>query len=128
MPIKVTVVPESNTGNLHMSSADLSVTGDTVDFSRTGLAFRVPCIRLREFYLVGEGRTLKAEITLPNGKVRMNIIGKRYEQTGQHISVSQYIIGAAIKDMSERDRGLYEEFLKGKKIRAGTLKLEVEEG
>ncbi|MDH3494912.1 MAG: hypothetical protein OEM82_15260 [Acidobacteriota bacterium] len=126
MPIKLTVEPDSNTGPLNASGKGLTVSGTTSDFSRSGIGFVVSCIRLREFYLVGEGRTLNAEISLPNGVVRMKILGTRYEQTGKHLSVTQYLIGAKIVKIADKDLETYEEFLSGKRERGGALHLEVE--
>ncbi len=126
VPIKVTFEPEKRTGSLSMSACNLSITGNTKDFSKSGIAFIVSSIRVNEFYLVGEGRTLNAEISLPNGQVRMRIEGKRYEQTGMHVSATQYLVGASIIEISERDRGLYDEFLSNKKEKGGLLKFEVE--
>lgn len=109
-----------------MSMEDLSVTGETVDFSTSGVGFTVSCIRLKEFYLVGEGRTLTAEISLPNGKVKMKLLGLRYEQADQQVSVSHYLVGAKIVAMTKSDESVYTEFLNGGKERGGVLNLEVE--
>ncbi len=106
---------------------DLSIRGETEDLSFTGIAFTVSSIRLREYYLVGEGRKLNAEINLPNGKVKMQLIGQRYKQVGKHVSVTQYLIGARILKMSDGDRETYKEFLRKRKNRAGSLELEVDE-
>lgn len=126
VPIKLTVEPDRNTGGLSMSRTTPSITGETVDFSKSGVAFKVACIRLHEIYLVGEGRTLSAEISLPKGKITMRLMGLRYEQTGSHETVAQYLIGAKIIGMSKSDESVYEEFLNRKKERGGALKLEVE--
>jgi hypothetical protein len=56
----------------------------------------------------------------------MLIVGTRYQQVGQHLSVTQYLVGAKIEDMSEKDKVRYEEFLRGKKERGGALRLEVD--
>ena len=111
-----------------MEEIELSTEGETVDFSETGLGFEVSSIRLQEFYLVGEGRRLRAEISLPSGKVSMVLIGNRYEQTGAHISVARYFIGARIVDMTGRDRSRYKEFLSGKKEKGGAFQLGIEKG
>ena len=65
LPIKITVEPDRNTGKLSIKNENLSLKGETHDLSLTGLAFCVDSIRLREHYLVGEGRMLNAEIDLP---------------------------------------------------------------
>src|SRR4051812_26035156 len=84
LPIKITVEPDRNTGRLVLNKEILSIRGSTKDLSTTGIAFWVDSIRLREHYLVGEARILNAEIDLPNGKVKMQIVGRRYEQVGEH--------------------------------------------
>ena len=126
VPLTLTFEPDKNTGSLSMPMCGHSITGETRDFSSSGISFQVASIRMQEFYLVGEGRTLKAEIGLPSGIVRMRILGQRYEQVGEHLSVTQYLVGATIVDMSERDQSLYDEFLSGKKERAGSLQLGIE--
>lgn len=131
VPIKLTFEPDRVTGKLRMPIKDLSITGETVDLSSSGIAFIVSAVRLKEYYLVGEGRTLNAELDLPNGKIKFQIIGQRYEQVGEHISVSQYLIGAKITNMTEESREVYQHFLKyGKKIKkrnTGTLQLGIDE-
>jgi hypothetical protein len=111
VPIRVWIEPDRNTGRLQKPVEHLSVAGETKDMSKTGIAFIVPMIRLREYYLVGENRTLNAEIDLPSGKIQMQIVGRRYEQVGQHISEAKFLIGATILRLSEQQREAYEEFL-----------------
>ncbi len=131
VPIKLTLEPDRNTGKLQMPLNNLSITGETKDLSTSGIAFVVSSIRIKENYLVGEGRTLNAELDLPNGKVKLQIVGRRYEQISEHISVSQYLIGAKIAFMSQENREIYEHFLRfGKKMKkgsAGTLQLGIDE-
>lgn len=128
VPIKLSIEPDRNTGRLQMSVKNLSISGETKDLSKTGIAFVVSSIRLREYYLVGEDRTLNAELDLPNGKVKMQIGGQRYEQIGnEHNSISKFLIGAKILRMASADKEAYEEFLQlSKKIRkreTGSLEL-----
>lgn len=130
VPIKLTFEPDRNTGKLRMPINNLSIVGETKDLSHSGIAFVVSSVRVKEYYLVGEGRTLNAELDLPNGKVQLQIVGQRYEQIGEHISVSQYLIGAKILFMTEENREVYEHFLRyGKKIKksTGTLQLGIDE-
>lgn len=128
MPVIISFDSHKNTAKTN--AAKLSVRGETKDLSNTGIAFIVPSIRLREYYLVGENRPLDVEISLPNGKVKMQIVGQRYEQLGdQHSSLSGYLIGAAITQMQDDDRSVYEEFLRlgnTTKMNAGALKLEID--
>jgi hypothetical protein len=111
VPIKIWIEPNRATGKLQKSVEHLMISGETKDLSKTGIAFIVPAIRLREYYLVGENRTLNAELDLPGGKIRMQIVGQRYEQVGQHLSESRFLIGAAIQRMTSAEREIYEEFL-----------------
>ena len=86
--------------------------GESFDMSRTGLAFVVPSIRVKEKYLVGLERPLNFEIDLPTGKVRLRAMGKRYEKVGIHISTERFLVGAHILELSGEDKENYELFLK----------------
>lgn len=120
IPIKISITPDTNTGKLKMPVAEYSIRGETKDLSKSGIGFIVPAIRIKEYYLVGENRPLNVEIDLPNGKVRMQMIGMRYEQIGIHNSVSEFLIGAKIIKIDATDREVYEEFLqRGKLIKKG---------
>lgn len=127
LPIKISIIPDRATGRLSSAAVPepLSIRGETKDLSKTGIAFVVSAIRIKEYYLVGENRTLKAEIDLPDGtKLQMQLIGQRYEQINIHDSVSEYLIGARITQMNENERDVFEEFLKtGGKSKAGVLQL-----
>lgn len=128
VPIKITIAPDRNTGSLQKPVKELSIKGETKDLSLTGVAFIVSSIRLNEYYLVGDRRILNAEINLPNGKVKMQIEGERYEQIGnQHLSISEYVVGAKIVSISVTDKATYEEFIRGKKQQTGTLELGIDE-
>ncbi len=128
-PIKIWFEPDKNTGRLTMPLETLAVMGETKDLSRSGIAFIVSAIRIKENYLVGEGRTLNVEIDLPDGKVQMQIVGSRYEQVGQHISTARYLIGAKITLMSQENREAYEYFLRyGDKRKKGSLELGIDKG
>jgi hypothetical protein len=122
LSIKISFEVNRNTGSLQMPLNNLSIRGETKDMSNSGIAFVVSSIRLQEYYLVGDGHTLNAELDLPNGKVQMRIMGQRYEQIGKHISTTQYLVGAKILSISETDLAIYKDFLKNKK-QTGSLKL-----
>ncbi len=128
VPIRVWIEPDRNTGRLQKPVEHLSISGETKDMSKTGVAFIVPAIRLREYYLVGEGRTLNAELDLPGGKIQMQIVGQRHEQVGKHISEAKFLIGAAILRISPQQREVYEEFLEfgRKRDKAKSLTLGIE--
>jgi hypothetical protein len=112
------------------ASARLSLRGNTKDLSLKGIAFIVPSIRLREYYLVGENRLLGVEMSLPSGKIKMQVIGRRYEQLGdEHSSTTSYMIGASIEEITDEDRKSYEDFLHAgckTEVKAGALKLETD--
>lgn len=112
LPIKLTFEPEGRTGRLRSLTENLWIMGETSDLSETGLAFTVSSIRLKENYLVGEGKSLNAEIDLPNGRIQMKIVGQRYEQIDENASVTKYLIGAKILQITGENKDVYEEFLK----------------
>ena len=112
VPISITFEPENNTGRLTMKREVLSIRGETKDLSSNGIAFLVDSIRLREYYLVGEDRILDACLELPGAKVRMKVLGRRYEQVNEHLSVNKYLIGATIESMNQLDREIYEDYIK----------------
>lgn len=128
VPIKLSFETDRSTGRLQNPLESLFITGETKDLSQTGIAFVVSSIRLKENYLVGEGRTLNAELDLPNGKIKMQIVGQRYEQVGKHISTSNYLVGAKIVQMTAENRDIYRNFLRhGRKRKTGSLKLGIDE-
>lgn len=100
---------------------NLSTCGETYDISEKGISFVVPFIRLGEHYLVTEGTVLDLEIDLPNGKLRLTAVGCRYEQIEEHSSVSRFLVGARITDITARDKVLLDEYLASEK-RGGKVK------
>ncbi len=129
VPIKIWFEPDRNTGRLKMPLGGLVILGETSDMSRTGIAFVVSAIRIQENYLVGEGRTLNAELDLPDGKVQMQIVGRRYEQVGQHISTARFLVGAKITQIDKENQEAYEEYLRhGNKRKKGSLELGIDKG
>ena len=127
--IKIWFEPDTNTGRLKLPAENFVITGETRDLSRSGIGFIVSAIRIQENYLVGEGRTLNAELDLPEGKIQMQIVGSRYEQVGQHLSTARYLIGAKITKMSSENREIYEHFLRhGDKRKKGSMALEIDKG
>ena len=111
-PMKVWFDAELNTDRSREQARAASIYGETVDISRTGIAFLVPSIRTKEKYLVGHERHLNVEIDLPTGKVFMRVLGKRYEKVGIHISSERFLVGAHILSLTGQDRENYETFLR----------------
>lgn len=128
-PIKVWFEPDRTTGRLQTTNETIFATGETTDLSKTGIAFLMSSIRIKEKYLVGQDRVLNAEIDLPSGKVRMQLVGKRYERVGKHISIEKFLIGAQIVKMTEDNREAYDQFLRyagRRKKGTGNLGLEID--
>jgi hypothetical protein len=120
-PVKISFERASKSA-IHTSTADGAfMSGQTVDMSKTGIGFMVSAIRIKENYLVGHERLLNVEIDLPREKVRMQVVGRRYEREGIHDSVERYVVGAEIVNISDDDREIYEHFLRyGAKRRRAT--------
>jgi hypothetical protein len=125
-PIKIWFDPDSNTERALEQARAACIFGETVDISRTGIAFLVPSIRLKEKYLVGQDRSLNVEIDLPTGKVCMRALGKRYEKVGMHISTERFLVGAHIVSLTGQDHENYETFLRNGNRRAKGSQASVE--
>ena len=82
--------------------------GHTLDVSSTGLALIVPAIRIGEHYLAGDDRKLYVKLELPSGPVEMKVVTVRYENLEDG---SGYLIGARILEMSDADRGSFENYV-----------------
>lgn len=111
-PVKIWIEPEINSERARELARSSCVLGETYDISRTGIAFVVPSIRLKEKYLVGHDLTLNVEMELPTGKVHMKVMGKRYEKVGVHISTEKFLVGANILSLTGIDKDHYETFLR----------------
>ena len=117
VPIKICFAPADNKLNLTEPCDESFLAGETVDLSATGVGFIVSAIRVKEKYLVGQDRVLNVELNLAGKKVRMQVMGRRYEAVGLHTSTERYAVGAEIIGMSENDRRAYDHFLdNGKKL------------
>ena len=128
-PIKIWFEPDINSERNQTAAKATCILGETVDMSRTGIAFVVPSIRIQEKYLVGQDRKLSVEIDLPNGKVFLRAIGRRYEKVGVHLSTERFLIGAQIIGFEGDNEEMYGHFLKhGRKARkpAGSLELGID--
>ena len=79
---------------------------------------------------LNQDRILNAEIDLPGGKVKMKLIGRRYEKVGIHISTERFLVGAQIQELTGTDKEMYETFLKAGPRRAkgstGALELGID--
>lgn len=111
-PVRIWFEPLKTTGKLEMPDKMQSIFGETKNLSETGVAFVVSCIRVEGHYLVGDERVLNAEVELPEGRIRMQIVGRRYEPVENGNGNNKYLIGASILRMSEGHRQIYENFLR----------------
>lgn len=128
VPVRIWFEPDRNTGSLKLPSENLVMVGETRDLSKSGIAFVVPAIRINEYYLVGEGRTLNVELDLSGERIGLKVVGSRYEQVGEHASTAQFLVGARITSISESARESYEYFLRtGGSRKRGSLVLGVDE-
>lgn len=128
-PIKVWFEPERNTERLRELAKSACILGETVDISRTGIAFLVSSIRLQEKYLVGQERGLNIEIDLPNGRVHLQAIGRRYEKVGMHTSAEGFLVGAHILKIDINDEKAFLQFLTNRsrsRKAAGNLELGID--
>jgi hypothetical protein len=79
--------------------------GHTLNVSKHGLALVLHAQNINEQY--GDG-SLSIELDLPNGlSLEIHATPVRYEKLDKG-----YLIGAQISDMKDRDRELYEQYLR----------------
>ena len=94
----------TDTGVQHMRA----VAGHTVNLSTIGLAVMLHAQNIDPQYLTGGENSMSIELDLPNGvSIEIEAIPVRYEK-----HEDGYLIGARITDISERDRELYDEYLR----------------
>lgn len=81
--------------------------GHTLNVSQHGLAVVLHAQNIDEQYLSGEG-SMAIELDLPNGlSIEIQATPVRYEKLDEG-----YLIGARISHMSERNREMFEEYLR----------------
>ena len=82
--------------------------GHTLNISVHGLAVMLHAQNIDEQYLLGGEGSMAIELDLPNGlSIEIQATPVRYEKLDEG-----YLIGARISHISERNRELYEEYLK----------------
>ena len=111
-PVRVALaVSLRDEGTTKGSRQPLSIEGYTLDISTSGLALMISAIRLGEHYLVGENRRLVIKLELPAGPVEIQATPVRYERLDEDEFDMGYLIGVSITEMSETDRGRYNEYI-----------------
>ena len=86
--------------------------GHTLDLSAGGLAVVLPAIRIGERYLTGDTHVLRITLRLPTAAVQIHGVPARYERLGEDDADTGYLVGVRIKEMSDKDRALFEEYLR----------------
>ena len=82
--------------------------GHTLNISAEGLAVMLHAQNIDEEYLLGSEGSMAIELDLPNGlAIEIEATPVRYEKFAEG-----YLIGARISEMSERNRELFEEYLR----------------
>jgi hypothetical protein len=82
--------------------------GHTVNISAHGLAVLLHAQNIDEQYLLGREGSMAIELDLPNGlSIEIQATPVRYEKQAEG-----YLIGARISEMSDRNRELFEEYLR----------------
>ena len=92
------------TGVQHMRA----VAGHTLNVSAGGLAVMLHAQKIDEQYLSGAEGSMSIELDLPNGgSVEIQATPVRYQK-----HEDGYLIGAQITEISERDRELFDDYLR----------------
>lgn len=86
--------------------------GHTRDLSASGLGVILPAIRIGERYLTGDTHMLRITLRLPAASVQIHGTPVRYERLGEEDADTGYLVGVRIKEMSDRDRAVFEEYLR----------------
>ena len=126
-PVKIWFDPEANTERSREIARQSCIFAETVDISRSGIGFIAPVIRVKDKYLVNQDRPLNIEVDLPNGKVCMRAVGRRYEKVGADVSSEKFLVGASILSLTGTDKEIYESFLRNgtRGMKAATRGLEL---
>lgn len=94
----------TQTGVQHMRA----VAGHTVNLSTIGLAVMLHAQNIDPQYLTGGENSMSIELDLPSGvSIEIEAMPVRYEKHDDG-----YLIGARITGISDRDRELYDEYLR----------------
>ena len=94
-----------------LNAGDHALKGHTRDISASGLALLLPQIHLDGYHLAAEGREMLLTLELAAGAVSMVVVSKRYEKLDASELGCNYLIGAQIVRMEERDRIRYENLI-----------------
>lgn len=94
-----------------LNAREHALKGHTRDISVSGLALLLPQIHLEGYHLAAEDREMLLTLELAGGSVSMVVVSKRYEKLDTSELGCNYLIGAQIVRMEERDRIRYENLI-----------------
>ena len=86
--------------------------GHTRDLSSCGLALILPAIRIGERYLTGDAHVLRITLRLPAASVQIHAVVARYERLPDEDPDIGYLVGVRIKEMTDKDRALFEDYFR----------------
>ena len=110
--LQFTVALHRTTKGLSLRSRPQFLQGHTRDISVKGVAMLVSQIHLDGRHLAADGRELELRLEIGNGEpIAMLVMPNRYERLDEAELGCNYLIGARIVSMDDRDRIRYESFL-----------------
>jgi len=109
--VRVRFAPTFGAAGHVKNSEKVSLNGATTDISSCGIGMILPSIRIEQSYLVGEDRPLIVEMDIHDRTIIMKVIGRRYEEIGEHLSTRRFLVGAEIVELTPTDRVAYEYFI-----------------
>ena len=109
--LSVSVRRKTNSNGAPASTRTLK--GHTRDLSARGMAMLLPQVHLGGYHLAAEGRELNVVLELPEGRISLVVLPRRYEMIDDAELGCNYLIGAKIVDMSDADRVRLESFIAG---------------
>ena len=86
--------------------------GHTRDISSCGLALILPAVRIGERYLTGDAHVLRVTLRLPAASLQIHAVAARYVHLDDEDPDTGYLVGVRIKEMTDKDRALYEDYLR----------------
>ncbi|HRH40696.1 MAG TPA: hypothetical protein PKY82_03555 [Pyrinomonadaceae bacterium] len=111
-PNKGQAIRNLETGQFRCNESTPTLKVKTIALSKNSISFIVPSIRFNDTNLAGDGRVLKIELELPNGKVTLEVIGERYERIGKRTSLAEYMVEARIVYINPIEAEVYRKFLR----------------
>src|SRR5436190_1465556 len=110
--LQFTVALHRITKGLSLRSHPQLLQGHTQDVSVKGVALLIPQIHLDGRHLAADGRELELRLEIGNGEpIALLVMPNRYERLDEAELGCNYLIGARIVSMDERDKIRYDSFL-----------------